>query len=61
VTYGVQFKCKKKFLKQYLVWQAIDQFGNVSEAYIKKGTLKAKEECLKKMFDTFHSEISPEL
>jgi hypothetical protein len=48
---GVRFKCKEKFPKRYLVWQAIDEFGNVSEPYIKIGTLKADEyriECLEK-------------
>jgi hypothetical protein len=47
----VRFKGKQKFPKQYLVWQAIDEYGQVSEPYVKKGTLKAKEyleECLKK-------------
>lgn len=44
-----KFKHKTKFFKKYLVWQAIDQDGNVSDAFIKQGTLKASEylhECL---------------
>lgn len=42
---------KTKFFKKYLVWQAIDQHGNVSKPYISTGTINAKvylEKCLKK-------------
>jgi hypothetical protein len=48
---SVRFKPKDKLPKRYLVWQALDQFGNVSEPYIKMGTMKAEEyksECLEK-------------
>jgi hypothetical protein len=45
------FKCKEKFPKKYLVWQAMDDKGNVSEPYIKIGCMNAEEyrkECLEK-------------
>jgi hypothetical protein len=51
VSDKLRFKCKEKFPKKYLVWQAMDQKGNVSEPYIKLGTMKAEEyrkECLEK-------------
>ena len=44
-------KRKEKFPKKYLVWQAIDEMGNVSSPYIQLGTMDSKiylEECLKK-------------
>ena len=47
----VRFVGEEKFPKQYLVWQAIDQFGNVSKPYFKRGSMKADEylrECLVK-------------
>ena len=47
----VRFVGEEKFPKQYLVWQAIDQFGNVSKPYVKRGSMKADEylrECLVK-------------
>ena len=55
VPSGVRHKPKQKFPKQFLVWQAIDELGNVSEPYVKLGTMKADEyrtECLQK---TCHS------
>ena len=51
VPNNVRFRGKPKFFKKYLVWQAIDQFGNVSKPYVKKGTMNAREyriECLAK-------------
>lgn len=52
----VQFNGKTKFPKQFLVWQAIDEYGNTSEPYVKKGTLTSNEyleECLKKRLIPF--------
>ena len=34
-----RFQSKSKFPKKYLVWQAIDSDGNVSEPYIDRGTI----------------------
>ena len=48
---AMRFKTKEKFPKRYLVWQAIDEKGNVSEPYVKYGTLNSEEyrvECLEK-------------
>lgn len=48
---AMRFKTKEKFPKRYLVWQAIDEKGNVSEPYVKYGFLKSEEylvECLEK-------------
>src|SRR6266705_5481308 len=39
-----------------MVWQALDQFGNVSEAYIRAGTMRSDEhlrECLEKRLIPF--------
>lgn len=47
----LKFKQKTKFFKKYMVWQAIDSFGNDSDPYITTGTINASiylEECLKK-------------
>lgn len=45
-------KSKRKFIqKKFLVWQAMDELGNVSEPYISTGTMDAKTyltECLEK-------------
>ena len=52
----VKFKGKQKFPKQFLIWQALDQCGHVSEAYIKMGTMNSKEymeECLMKRLVPF--------
>lgn len=51
VSDDVRFKPKKKFYEKFLIWQAIDQNGNVSAPYIGKGTINADvylKECLKK-------------
>lgn len=37
-----KFKFKTKFFKKFLVWQAMDQEGNVSEPYIDTGTIMLK-------------------
>ena len=41
----------EKFPKKYLIWQALDEFGNISEPFIKIGTLTSEEykkECIEK-------------
>lgn len=46
-----RFKAKTKFAKKYLVWQCIDELGNVSEAFISDDTMNAetyKKKCLQK-------------
>jgi hypothetical protein len=48
---NIHFKSKQKFAKRYLVWQALDQMGNVSEPYVSNGSINGQvylEECLKK-------------
>lgn len=52
----IRFRGKDKFPKKYLIWQAIDEFGNVSDPYISTGTINAKtylEECIKKRLVPF--------
>lgn len=56
VSYDEKTKKKSKFFKKYLVWQAMDRFGNVSEPYITTGTINAEiylNECLKKRLIPF--------
>ena len=59
-----KFKPLTKFPKKYLVWQAMDEIGNVSEPYISMGTMNQHvylNECLKKRLLPFilkHHEIS---
>lgn len=50
IDYQIKNKTQCKFPKKYLVWQAIDEFGNVSESYISDGPLDSKtylKECIK--------------
>ena len=50
------FKSKKKFFKKYLVWQAIDENGNVSKPYISTGTMNSQvylNQCIKKILIPF--------
>ena len=59
---SLRFKSKEKFPKRYLIWQAIDEFGHVSEPFIKFGTLKAeeyREECLEKRLLPFIRKYHP--
>lgn len=59
---SLRFKTEEKFPKRYLIWQAIDEFGNISEPYIKFGTLKAEEyriECLEKRLIPFIKRYHP--
>jgi hypothetical protein len=54
-----RFKPKEKFAKKFLVWQAIDECGNVSEPYIKVGSMKAEKyrtECLEDRLIPFMDE-----
>lgn len=47
---------EEKFPKQFLVWQAIDEEGNKSEAFISNQTMNSKvylEECIKKKLVPF--------
>lgn len=39
---SVLFEAKTKFFKKFLLWQAIDMEGNVSEPFITKGTINGK-------------------
>lgn len=46
---AARFKGKQKFPKKYLVWQCLDEDGNLSEPFISTGTIDAdtyKRECL---------------
>ena len=47
----VRFRGKPKFAKKFLVWQAIDEDGNVSKPFVVNHSLKSNEyleECLQK-------------
>ena len=42
--------------KKFLIWQCMDQYGNISEPYVKEGTMDSKvylEECIKKRLIPF--------
>lgn len=46
-----RFKPKAKFFKKFLVWQAIDELGNVSDPFVTTGTMNGEvylKHCLKK-------------
>ena len=46
-----RFKSKTKFAKKYMVWQCIDELGNVCEPFVSGDTMNAetyKNECLRK-------------
>jgi hypothetical protein len=52
----VRLKPKEKFTKKYLVWQALDQDGNVSDPFICEGTIDAQTyatECIMKRLIPF--------
>lgn len=56
LNYDQKFKQIVKFPKRYLVWQAMDELGNVSDAFISTGTMTGQiylEECLKKRLIPF--------
>lgn len=45
-----KFKFHTKFPKKYMVWQALDEFGNVLDAYISDGITSSSvyiEKCIK--------------
>jgi transposase len=49
-------KKREKFFKKYLVWQAIDEEGNLSDAFISEGTMNRDiylKECIKKILIPF--------
>ena len=49
-------KSKTKFFQKYLVWQCIDEHGNVSKPYVSKGTMNSKtykSECVLKRLIPF--------
>ncbi|KAF2881252.1 hypothetical protein ILUMI_24919 [Ignelater luminosus] len=51
-----KFKPKKKFFKKFLIWQAMDGYGNVSKPYIFTGTMNWQtylKECLSKRLIPF--------
>lgn len=51
-----RFKAKSKFPKKYLIWQVIDELGNVSVPFISQGTMNSEvylNECLKKILLPF--------
>ena len=44
-----KIKCSSKSQKKFLVWQALDQFGNVSEPFVHEGCMNSKtylKECV---------------
>lgn len=58
-----KIKEKEKYPKQFMVWQAIDELGNKTEAFITNKTTKSivyLEECLKKRLMPFIEEHHPE-
>lgn len=58
VDSSIKVKQKTKFPKKYLVWQAMDEYGNVSKSFITEGNMNKEiylEECLKKRLLPFLS------
>ena len=56
VPFKVKTRPIEKFPKKYLIWTAMDEFGNVSEPYIKEGTMNSAEyieECIVKRLIPF--------
>lgn len=55
-----RIKKKKKFAVKFLIWQIIDEDGNVSKPSVTKGTMNSSTylKCLKNIFIAFHQEIS---
>ena len=57
-TVPIEFRLKKskKFPEKYMIWQAIDEDGNVTEPYICKGTLTSEkylQHCIKPILIPF--------
>lgn len=51
-----RFKPQAKFFKKFLVWQCIDELGNVSDPYVTTGTVNGEiylKHCLKKRLKDF--------
>ena len=51
-----KIKCSSKFPKKFVVWQAMDQFGNVSEPYVHEGCMDSEtylKECIMKRLIPF--------
>ena len=60
--YDHKFKSKAKFPKKLLIWQAIDQYGNISEPFIKEGYIDTKtyqNNCLNKKLRSFIDKNHP--
>ena len=56
VPNSVRFQGIEKFPKKYLIWQAMDEFGNISEPYIKVGSMNSEEyrvECIERRLMPF--------
>lgn len=41
LTYDQKTKKKKKFFKKYLIWQAMDENGRISQPYIQRGSMNS--------------------
>ena len=49
VTYSEKVQPKAKFFKKTLIWQAMDENGNISEPFVSEGTISAEvylKECI---------------
>lgn len=56
ISDDIRFKHKAKFPEKYLVWQCLDEKGNVSKAYISTESMNGEtylNECLKKILFPF--------
>lgn len=56
LSFEDKFVGATKFPKKYLVWQAMDEFGNVSDPYIQEGCMNAEtylKECVTKRLIPF--------
>ena len=51
-----KFKLKPRFLKEYLIWQALDSLGNISKPSISTSTMNSErylKDCVKKRLIPF--------
>ena len=55
-----RFKREEKFPKKYLIWQCIDERGNVSDSFISEGTMNAETylKVFAKAFVAFYNKTS---
>lgn len=56
LSFEHKFKQKSKFIKKFLIWQAINEEGNISEPYLSTGRMNQHiymKECLKKRLILF--------